>query len=64
MPPQVNDNLSAYEIAVDKLPSGRIEVRAAPPTGRISDVFGYLKRRNGPCLSFDEMNRIAAQRWA
>jgi AbrB family looped-hinge helix DNA binding protein len=35
-------------ITVDKLPDGRIEVRAAPPTGGISDVFGYLKRRNGP----------------
>jgi hypothetical protein len=33
---------------VDKLPDGRIEVRAAPPTGRISDVFGLLKREDGP----------------
>jgi AbrB family looped-hinge helix DNA binding protein len=52
------------KITVDKLPDGRIEVRAAPPTGRISDVFGYLKRRNGPSLSIDEMNEIAAQGWA
>ena len=32
------------KIAVEKLPDGRIEV-AARPTGKISDVFGYLKRR-------------------
>jgi AbrB family looped-hinge helix DNA binding protein len=52
------------KITVDKLPDGRIEVRAAPPTGRISDVFGYLKRQNGPALSIEEMNQIAAQGWA
>ena len=51
-------------IAVDKLPDGRIEVKAARPTGRISDVFGFLKREDGPRLSVEEMNEIAAQGWA
>jgi AbrB family looped-hinge helix DNA binding protein len=52
------------KIAVEKLPSGRIEVRAAKGTGPISNVFGMLKRKNGPHLSVEKMNRIAARGWA
>jgi AbrB family looped-hinge helix DNA binding protein len=52
------------KIAVDKLPDGRIEVRAAPPTGKISDVFDFLKKKDGPSLSIEEMNKIAARGWA
>jgi AbrB family looped-hinge helix DNA binding protein len=52
------------KIAVDKLPDGRIEVRAARPTGKISDVFDFLKREDGPALSIEEMNEIAARGWA
>ena len=50
------------KIEVEKLPSGRVEVRAAK--GSISDVFGMLKQKNGPRLSIAEMNRIAARGWA
>jgi hypothetical protein len=49
---------------VDKLPDGRIEVKAARPTGKISDAFGFLKRKDGPSLSIEKMNRIAARGWA
>ena len=52
------------KIRVEKLPDGRIEVRSARPTCRISDVFGLLKRENGPALSIDEINRISAEGWA
>jgi len=52
------------KIVVDKLPDGRIEVKAARTEGRISDVFGFLKRENGPVLSIDDMNVIAADGWA
>jgi AbrB family looped-hinge helix DNA binding protein len=52
------------KIAVEKLPDGRIEVKAARPTGKISDAFGFLKRKNGPSLSIDEMNTIATRGWA
>ena len=52
------------KVVVDKLPDGRIEVKAARPTGRISDVFDFLKRENGPSLSIEEMNEVAAQGWA
>jgi bifunctional DNA-binding transcriptional regulator/antitoxin component of YhaV-PrlF toxin-antitoxin module len=52
------------KISVDKLPDGRIEVKAARPAGKISDVFGLLKRKDGPSLSIEEMNAIAARGWA
>jgi hypothetical protein len=52
------------KITVDKLPDGRIEVKAARPTGHISDVFNFLKRANGRSLSIQEMNEVAARGWA
>jgi acylphosphatase len=52
------------KISVNKLPDGRIEVKAARPSGQISDVFNFLKREDGPSLSVDEINRIAAEGWA
>jgi AbrB family looped-hinge helix DNA binding protein len=52
------------KISVDKLPDGRIEVKAVRPTGKISDAFGFLKRKNGPSLSIEEINEIIAQGWA
>jgi hypothetical protein len=52
------------KIEVEKLPSGRIEVRAAKSAGSISDVFGMLKRKDGRRLSIEDMNRIAARGWA
>jgi len=53
------------KISVDKLPDGRIEVKAVRPTGKISDAFGFLKaKRKGRSLSIDEINEIAARGWA
>lgn len=52
------------KIAVDVLPDGRIEMKAARPAGKISDVFGMLKRPNGPSLSIDQINAIAKRGWA
>jgi AbrB family looped-hinge helix DNA binding protein len=51
-------------IAVDKLPDGRIELRAARPAGKISDVFGVLKRPRGPSVSIEDMSRVGARSWA
>jgi AbrB family looped-hinge helix DNA binding protein len=53
------------KISVDKLPDGRIEVKAVRATGKISDAFGFLKaKRKGRSLSIDEMNEIVARGWA
>ena len=52
------------KITLDKLPDGRIEVRAALPSGKISDVFNFLKKRNGRSLSIEEMSRVAARGWS
>jgi AbrB family looped-hinge helix DNA binding protein len=56
--------LPGEKITVDKLPGGRIEVKAMRPAGSISDAFGFLKKKGGPSLSIDEINRIAARGWA
>jgi AbrB family looped-hinge helix DNA binding protein len=53
------------KVVVEKLPDGRIEVKAAKPTGKISDLFGVLKnKKKGRTLSIEEMNEIIAQGWA
>lgn len=51
------------KITVDKFPDGRIVVKAARTTGKISDAFDMLKRESGPRLSVDEINEIAARGW-
>jgi bifunctional DNA-binding transcriptional regulator/antitoxin component of YhaV-PrlF toxin-antitoxin module len=52
------------KISVDKLPDGRIEVKAIRPGGRISDVFDILKPDGAPSLAIEEMNEVAAAAWA
>jgi antitoxin PrlF len=52
------------KIEADKLPDGRIVVRAAAPNGAISDFIGCLSQKKGPKLTVDEMNAIAAHEWA
>lgn len=52
------------KVAVEKLPDGRIEVKAVRPSGKISDAFNLLKREGGPVLSIEEINQIAADGWA
>lgn len=52
------------KVTVDKLPDGRIEMKAAKPAGHISDAFDMLKREDGPVLSIEEINEVAARGWA
>jgi AbrB family looped-hinge helix DNA binding protein len=52
------------KIAVEKLPDGRIELKAERASGKISDVFNFLKRENGPSLSIEEINEAARRGWA
>ena len=51
------------KIAVERFPDGRIEMKAVRSTGKISDAFGFLKKKNSSSLSIEEMNEIAAQGW-
>jgi len=52
------------KIEADKLPNGRIVVRAVAPNGTISDFIGCLSQKGGPKLTIDEMNAIATRGWA
>jgi len=52
------------KIIVDKLPDGRIEVRASVRQGNISDTFNVLKAPNQPVLSIEELDTLAQQGWA
>ena len=52
------------KIEADKLPDGRIVVRAVAQDGAITDFLGCLAQRRGPKLTIDEMNEIGTQGWA
>ena len=52
------------KLSVQKLPGGGIEVRADKPQGKISDVFGALKREGQRPVSIEEMNEAIAKGWA
>jgi antitoxin PrlF len=52
------------KIEADKMPDGRIVVRAAAQEGTISDFIGCLSQKRGPRLAIDEINEIASQGWA
>ena len=52
------------KILVERMPDGRIEVRAARRPRKISDIFGILKQENGPRLTIEEIKEFAAKGWA
>jgi bifunctional DNA-binding transcriptional regulator/antitoxin component of YhaV-PrlF toxin-antitoxin module len=52
------------KISVEKLPDGRVEVKAARPKGHISEAFNFFRRENGPSLTIEEINELAAAGWA
>ena len=52
------------KIEADKLPDGRIVVRAVAQDGAFSDFIGCLAQRRGPKFTIDEMNEIAREGWA
>jgi AbrB family looped-hinge helix DNA binding protein len=51
-------------LEVERLPDGRIELRAARREAPITQVFGSLKRDGAPVLSIEEIGAIAAEGWA
>lgn len=52
------------KIELDKLPDGRIVVRAAAQDGTIGDFIGCLSQKRGRKLTIDQMNEIANRGWA
>ena len=52
------------KIEADKLPDGRIVVRAAAQDGTIADFIGCLSRGGGPKLTIERINKIATRGWA
>jgi bifunctional DNA-binding transcriptional regulator/antitoxin component of YhaV-PrlF toxin-antitoxin module len=51
------------KIEVDKLPGGRIAVRAAAPKSTMSDFIGCLSQKYQPALTIAEIKEIAAKGW-
>ena len=51
-------------IDVAMLPNGRVEVKAARPSGHISDIFGMLERDDRPSLSLEDIKRVTSEAWA
>ncbi|MEZ5864291.1 MAG: AbrB/MazE/SpoVT family DNA-binding domain-containing protein [Geminicoccaceae bacterium] len=52
------------KIALDLLPDGRAELRAARPTGTINDFIGLLAGKTDKVLTIEEMNEAIAAGWA
>lgn len=52
------------KIEADKLPEGRIVVRAAAQHGKIADFIGCLSQKEGRKLTIEEMKVIAIRGWA
>jgi bifunctional DNA-binding transcriptional regulator/antitoxin component of YhaV-PrlF toxin-antitoxin module len=52
------------KVQADKLPDGRVVVRAAAQDGRIAEFIGCLSQERGPRLTIDQMNEIAKRGWA
>jgi antitoxin PrlF len=50
-------------IELDKLPDGRITLRAARPTGKIDSFLGLLGKTR-KVATLDEINEAAAAGWA
>jgi AbrB family looped-hinge helix DNA binding protein len=52
------------KIEVEKLPDGRVTLKAARPAGTIDGFIGLLAGRTAKVASLDEINDAAAAGWA
>lgn len=52
------------KIEVDKLPDGRIEVKAARTTGSIDNFIGLLAGKSRKVATIEEIDSAAAAGWA
>ncbi len=51
-------------IEVDKLPDGKLLLRAARPVGRIDDFIGLLAGKTKKVATLDELDEAAAAGWS
>ncbi len=52
------------KIALDKLPNGRVTLRAAKPAGTIDGFIGLLAGKTRKVATLDEIREAAAAGWA
>jgi len=52
------------KIELDKLPHGRIALRAAKPTGTIERFLGLLEGKTKKVATLEEIHEAAATGWA
>jgi len=50
-------------IIIEKLPDGRIELRAAPGAADISQAFGLLKHHGAQPLTIEQIDTAARNGW-
>ena len=51
-------------IELDKLPDGRVSLRAMRPSGKIDSFLGMLAGKRKKVATLDEINQAAASGWA
>lgn len=51
-------------IEVDKLPDGRVSLKAMRPAGKIDSFVGLLARKSKKVATLDEIREAAAGGWA
>ena len=51
------------KIELDKLPDGRVSLKAAKPGGTIASFVGLLAGRTAKVASLDEIDEAAASGW-
>jgi bifunctional DNA-binding transcriptional regulator/antitoxin component of YhaV-PrlF toxin-antitoxin module len=52
------------KVSVDKLPGGKIEVKAEEGKGSIDDIIGLLAGKTNKRLTIEQINEAAAEGWA
>lgn len=51
-------------IELDKLPDGRVSLKAVRPSGKIDNFLGLLAGKSKKVATIEEINEAAAMSWA
>ena len=52
------------KVVLEKLPDGRVALRAARPSGTIESFIGLLAGKTGKIATLEEINEAAAAAWS